>query len=84
MQELEHIAHRSGSWEVLQRGGAALSNLWDEYKHTGDAAAYAQTLRKVFHAIAGPLLQSRLALSAEKTKVCVSTKPAGCTIQRQC
>ncbi len=71
VQELESIAHRSASWEVLQRGGAALTDLWDEYKSTGDAATYAKTMRKVFYAIAGPLLQSRLALSDAKTKVFV-------------
>ena len=70
MQELQSIAHKSASWEVLQRGGVALSDVWDEYKSTGDAAGYAQTMRKVFFAIAGPLLQSRLALSDAKTKVC--------------
>ena len=75
LQELEHIAHRSASWEVLQRGGVALSQLWDEYKSTGDAVTYAGTLRKVFFAIAGPLLQSRLALSDEKTTVCIPSAP---------
>ena len=75
LQELEHIAHRSASWEVLQRGGVALSQLWDEYKSTGDAVTYASTLRKVFFAIAGPLLQSRLALSDEKTTVRIPSAP---------
>ena len=70
MQELQSIAHRSASWEVLQRGGVALSEMWDEYKSTGDAVSYARTLRNVFFSIAGPLLQSRLALSEAKTKVC--------------
>ena len=74
-QELERIAHRSTSWEVLQRGGVALSQMWDEYKSTGDAVTYAGTLRKVFFAIAGPLLQSRLALSDEKTTVCAPSMP---------
>lgn len=69
MQELESISHRSGAWEVLQRGGVALSDLWDQYKSTGDAAGYAKTMRQVIYAIAGPLLQSRLALSEEKTMV---------------
>ena len=81
LQELEQIAHRSASWEVLQRGGVALSQLWDEYKTTGDAVTYAGTLRKVFFAIAGPLLQSRLALSDEMTKVCTPSVPPlhGCS-----
>ena len=71
LQELESIAHRTASWEVLQRGGVALSDMWDEYRRQGDAAGYAKTLRNVFFSIAGPLLQSRLALSDAKTKVCL-------------
>ncbi len=76
MQELESVAHRTASWEVLQRGGVALSDMWDEYKSTGDAASYAKTMRNVFFSIAGPLLQSRLALSDAKTKVCLLATPS--------
>lgn len=69
MQELESIANKSGYWEVLQRGGAALTQLWDTFKASGDAAGYAQAMIKMFWAAGGPLLTNRLALSDVTAKV---------------
>ncbi len=66
---METIANKSGYWEVLQRGGAALTQLWDTYRASGDAEGYAQTLVKTFWAAGGPLLINRLALTDATAKV---------------
>jgi hypothetical protein len=69
LQELESIAHKSGYWEVLQRGGTSLTQMWDAYRASGDVAVYAKTLVSTFWAVAGPLMTNRLALNDVTAKV---------------
>ena len=43
--------------------------MWDAYKASEDAAAYAQTMLKILRAITEPVMRNRLALDDQTTEV---------------
>ncbi|CAL8468767.1 g8308 [Coccomyxa elongata] len=63
--ELESIVNKAGYWEVLQRGGVSLTQMWDAYRESEDADAYAKVLTAIIFSAGGLLLRSRLAISED-------------------
>lgn len=73
-QELGSVSYRAGHWEVLQRGGASLTQLWDSYRASEDAEGYAKTLVSWYRGVSAPLLRRSLALSEETAQVLPSSQ----------
>ena len=69
LQELESIVNKAGHWEVLQRGGVSLTQMWDAYRETEDADAYAKVLTSIIFSAGGLLLRSRLGISENTLQV---------------
>ncbi len=64
--------YKAGSWEVMQQGGASLTQMWDGYRASEDPSAseaYASTLISLIRGVCGPLVRKCLALSEETLQV---------------
>ncbi len=86
LQELESIVNKAGYWEVLQRGGVSLTQMWDAYRESEDADAYAKVLTAIIFSAGGLLLRSRLGISEDTLQVFPSSDffPVIQTVRQTC